>query len=460
MTKQHSFSQHIRCYKDKRLLSIFLFGMASGFPWVMIGSAMTAWLKEADLSRSAIGFFGVVFLTYSINFLWSPLLDRIKIPLLTKLLGLRRSWIFLTQCCIVLGCVYLSYVDVVNHLYFAGLVALGIAISSATQDIAIDAYRIDIINDDEKDKLTAGAAMATSGWWTGFGGLGSIPFFLADRPGWSWADVYLVLAGIMGLLMLTIFFSKEPNTKREQLQQNAEQAHQKMLFTEQLSTSNARRFLTWLSVTIIEPFREFFSRNGAKTALSILFFVFLFKIGEAYLGRMSVVFYKEIGFTNTDIGYFSKLLNWWVTIIFAFISSLFTIRYGIVRGLFIAGIAMSASNLLFALMAVVGPNKALFAITVLIDGFTGAWASVAFVAFISLMCNRAFTASQYALMASLGTFGRVSLGSLSGWFVDLMDGNWALFFIITAFMVIPSLVFLYSIRHKVAQLERENGNAT
>ena len=167
---------------------------------------------------------------------------------------------------------------------------------------------------------------------------------------------------------------------------------------------------------------------------------------------MSIVFYREIGFSNSDIAYYSKMINWAVTIVFSLIGSVFTMRYGILRGLFIGGIAMASSNLLFALMATVGPDKALFAFTVLVDGFTSAWGSVAFVALLSVLCNRTFTASQYALMASLGTFGRVMLGSYSGIMVDYLGGNWSLFFVLTALMVIPSLLFLYSIRKPLTEL--------
>ena len=208
----------------------------------------------------------------------------------------------------------------------------------------------------------------------------------------------------------------------------------------------------WLLTTLVAPIHEFFQRNGTKLAISILLFIFLFKLGEAYLGRMSIVFYREVGFSNSDIAYYSKMINWAVTIVFSLIGSVFTIRYGILKGLFIGGIAMASSNLLFAAMALVGPDKALFAFTVFVDGFTSAWGSVAFVALLSVLCNKTFSASQYALMASLGTFGRVMLGSYSGIMVDWLDGNWALFFVLTALMVIPSLVFLYIIRKPLTLL--------
>ena len=450
-TSNASFFAGLSHYRDKRLITIFCFGMASGFPWVMIGSALTAWLKDGGLSRGSIGLFGAIFAVYSINFLWSPLLDRVKLPLVSNRLGQRRSWIALTQWGIALSCIAMASLQL-DQLYLIAVCGLMIGIFSATQDIAIDAYRIDIIADGEKDKLSAASAMATAGWWTGYGGMGAIPFFLADAPNWQWNQVYYVLGGLMIALHLVVWLVKEPQTNRERMQAEAAEFYHSRLGL--LANQNAwNKLFTWLIVTLVEPFKEFFSRNGVRLALSVLLFIFLFKIGEAFLGRMSIVFYKELGFTNSDIGSLSKLLNWWVTIIFAVIGGLVNIRYGIYRGLMIAGIAMAASNLMFSVMANVGPSKPLFIATIIIDGFCAAWSSVALVAFISLLCNKAFSASQYALMASLGVLGRTVLASSSGFVVDGLDGNWSLFFAITAVMVIPSLVFLYSIRHRINELE-------
>lgn len=416
---------------------------------------MTAWLKEDGLSRSAIGFFGSIFIAYSINFLWSPLLDRIKLPYL----GLRRGWIFTTQIGIVVSCCILATMDISNSLYMIAIVSFGIALLSATQDIAIDAYRIDVIHPNEKDKMAGAASMATAGWWTGYGGLGAIPFFIADSPDWQWSEIYYVLAAIMAVLMLNALLVKEPITQREKTQEKAEAEYEEWLQEKGQVDSKWSAVNSWLLVTVVEPFRDFFTRNGTRFALAIIMFIFLFKMGEAFLGRMSIVFYKEIGFSNADIGAISKMLNWWVTIVFAVIGGMVNIRYGIYRGLLTGGIAMAASNLMFAWMAAVGPDKALFAATVFVDGFTAAWSSVALVAFISLLCNQAFSASQYALMASLGVLGRTSLASASGVLVDWMDGNWQAFFVLTALMVIPSLLFLYAIRDRIHALEARN-NAT
>ncbi len=404
----------------------------------MIGSVLSAWLKDEGLSRSAIGLFGIIFATYSFNFLWSPLVDKIKPPLL----GQRRGWIFAMQSCVVLLCLVMSQLTTDQDLFYVALVGLLIAIASATQDIAIDGFRIDCIAQDDKDGMSAASSVATAGWWTGYGGLGAIPFFLADMTSWTWPNIYLLLGALMALLMCATCFANEPQIDRDAL-------------LEKITAKNENQspVFHWIQSTLITPFAEFFNRNGVKLAASFLLFIFLFKIGEAFLGRMSIVFYKEIGFSNSDIATYSKLLNWWVTIVFSLLGGLVNIRYGIYRGLMIAGVAMAASNLLFALIAQTGPSTSLLAITVIVDGFTGAWSTVAMVAFISLLCNRAFSATQYALMASLSVAGRTLVASSSGLVVDSLEGNWSLFFILTAVMVIPSLCFLYSIRQHIKQVE-------
>ena len=404
----------------------------------MIGSVLSAWLKDEGLSRSAIGLFGIIFATYSFNFLWSPLVDKIKPPLL----GQRRGWIFAMQSCVVLLCLVMSQLTADQDLFYVALVGLLIAIASATQDIAIDGFRIDCIAQDDKDGMSAASSVATAGWWTGYGGLGAIPFFLADMTSWTWPNIYLLLGALMALLMCATYLANEPQIDREAL-------------LEKITAKDTKQspVFHWIQTTLVTPFAEFFNRNGVKLAASFLLFIFLFKIGEAFLGRMSIVFYKEIGFSNSDIATYSKLLNWWVTIVFSLLGGLVNIRYGIYRGLMIAGVAMAASNLLFALIAQTGPSTSLLAITVIVDGFTGAWSTVAMVAFISLLCNRAFSATQYALMASLSVAGRTLVASSSGFVVDSLEGNWSLFFILTAVMVIPSLCFLYSIRHHIKRVE-------
>lgn len=417
--------KYLVLYKDKRLFVVFILGALSGFPWVLIGSAMTAWLQESGLTRSAIGFFGSVFIVYAINFLWAPLLDRYKLPFLSQL-GRRRSWIVGMQIIIFLLVLCIAFTNPAINLMWTSILALGIAIASATQDVAIDAYRIEILDEAEKDKIPAAAAMTTSGWWTGYSLPGAVALILSDQAGIEWAHVYYFLSLFVIASIIFILFIKEPLAAK----------------TPDFESPLKRNAFFWLNETIVIPITEFFKRNGTKLALVILLFIFSFKIGEAFLGRMSIVFYKEIGFTNTDIGVYSKMIGWWVIIVFSVIASAINIRFGLVKGLFISGIAMAATNLMFTWIALVGPSKSLFAATIIVDNFTASFATVAFVSFISYLTSRTYTATQYALMASLGNLGRTTLAAFSGVLVDGLNGNWSVFFVITALMVIPALLLL------------------
>ncbi|QJD70419.1 MFS transporter [Marinobacterium sp. LSUCC0821] len=443
-----------RVYKDKRLLWVFLMGCSSGFPWVLIGSNMSGWLKDEGLSRTAIGFFGSIFAVYAFNFLWAPLVDRVRLPLLGRL-GQRRSWIFLCQGIMLIMILAITQADPggayqamgaptteagkIPGMMFISLVALLIAIASATQDIAIDAFRIDQFNVNETEKMPPASAMAVVGWWTGYSLPGYLAFVNADAIGWN--GVYAAMALIMALLMIFTLFVGEPEDRRSAIQNDMENSYQKRY--------GLGRFASWIAVTVVEPFADFIRRNGLSVAITLLAFIFMFKIGEAFLGRMSVVFYKEIGFTNEQIGEYTKMLGWVATVFFTLIGSAINVRFGVLKGLMIGGIAMAASNLMFALIAEMGPIEWLFAATIIVDNFTTAFSTVAFVAFLTALTGRAFSASQYALLASLGNLGRTTLAGFSGSMVDSLAGNWSLFFIITTLMVIPSLVMLWLLRDKL-----------
>lgn len=428
-----SWREALSSYADIRLLWIFMLGCASGFPWVLIGSNMSGWLKDAGLSRAAIGYFGSVTIVYAINFLWAPLLDRVKLPLLHRLLGQRRSWIFCMQLLILAATLSIAFTNPGHSLLFTSLLAMAIAMASSTQDIAIDAYRIDIIADD-KIRLAPAAAIAVIGWTTGYSLPGYLAFSNADQYGWP--AVYLGMAVIMLLLMLFTLLIKEPDNQRDALQQLAEQHYR------QLHLAGQNHYILWLSVTVIEPFADFFRRNGWQLAFAMLSFVFLFKLGEAFLGRMSIQFYREVGYSNEQIADYSKLVGWLAAIIFTLLGSAINIRFGIIKGLFIGGIAMAGSNLMFAWIAISGPKPELFIATILIDNFTTAFSTVAFVSFLTFLTGKAFSATQYALLASLGNLGRTTLASFSGELVDILGGNWPLFFVITSLMVVPSLLLL------------------
>ena len=423
-------------YRDVRLLYVFLLGCSSGFPFVLIGSNLSGWLTDAGLSRSSIAVVGAVFGFYTLNFLWSPLVDRLKLPLVHRLLGQRRSWIFTLQGVILATTLLMAYTNPAAHLGWTAALALLVAIAGATHDIAIDAYRIEIIGKDEH-RVPAASAMGIVGWWTGYSLPGYLAFANADAVGW--AGIYVWMAVITGLLMMFTLIVREPLTDRDALQRAAELRYAGMLH---MGSGRWQRFVLWLTVTVVEPFADFFRRNGWKLALSILLFVFLFKIGEAFLGRMSIVFYREVGYSNEQIAYYSKLVGFGLTVLFTLIGSSINIRYGIVRGLFIGGVAMAASNLMFSWIALVGPSEPLFMAAIVVDNFCAAFSTVAFVSLLTWLTGKTFSGSQYALLASLGNLGRTVMASSSGAMVDFLGGNWALFFLITALMVTPGLLLL------------------
>jgi len=449
--KKQSLSETFSVYFDKRMLRILLLGAISGFPWVLIGSSLSLWLKEDGLSRSTVGWAGLIFAVYAFNYLWAPLIDRIQIPYLTKKIGHRRGWIVLMQILILISLFLWSVIDPSENLALVISVGLLIAIASATQDITVDALRIEQISENEGKSMAAGAAMAVVGWWSGYKLGGVLSLFSADfleNLGFQnyWQLTFLILGILIILMNIGLMFVNETDSTERQINQKEND----QLIAGKFQNSNfLTKTITWISGTISGPIISFFKKNGFQIALGILGFVFLFKVGEAFLGRMSIIFYKEIGFSKSDIAIYSKTLGWITTVIFTLLGGLFVIRSGVLKAMFLAGILMASTNLLFSLLAWSGKSEILFAIAVIFDDIAAAFATVAFVAFISLLVDRTYTATQYALLASIGTAGRTTLASSSGALVDWLNGDWGVFFILTAIMVIPSLIILWIIRNKL-----------
>ncbi len=449
--KKQSLSEAFKVYFDQRMIKILLLGAISGFPWVIIGSSLSLWLKEDGLSRSTIGWAGLIFAVYAFNYLWAPLVDRIKIPWLTNKVGHRRGWIITMQTLILICLIFWSLINPSANLALVISIGLIIAIASATQDITVDALRIEQIGETEGKSMQAGAAMSVVGWWTGYklGGvvaLNSADFF--QQAGFEnyWQITFLVLGILIIGCNIGLMFINEPKV----INRTESQMKTDRMIEDKLGSSNIfTKIIAWLTGTIIGPVISFFKKNGFNIAIAILGFVFLFKIGEAFLGRMSVIFYKEIGFTKSDIALYSKGLGWLTTVIFTLLGGIFAIRSGVIKAMFVSGIMMASTNLLFSLLAWSGKSELLFAIAVIFDDMAAAFATVAFVAFISMLVDRTYTATQYALLASIGTAGRTTLAASSGALVDWLNGDWGIFFIITAIMVIPSLIFLYMIKDKL-----------
>ena len=454
--KKQSFSETFSIYFDRRMLKILLLGAISGFPWVLIGSSLSLWLKEDGLSRSTIGWAGLIFGVYAFNYLWAPLVDRVQIPFLTKKIGHRRGWIIFMQIIILFSLILWSISNPTLNLAFVISVGLIIAVASATQDITVDALRIEQIGENEGKSMAAGAAMAVVGWWSGYKLGGVISLFSAEflqNKGFEnyWQLTFLILGILIILMNVGLMFINETggNVRRTKQKENDK------LISKRLGSENLfSQFLIWIGGTISGPIISFFKKNGFSIAIGILGFVFLFKVGEAFLGRMSIIFYKEIGFSKSDIAIYSKTLGWITTVLFTLLGGLFVIRSGVLKAMFVAGIIMASTNILFSVLAWSEKSEILFALAVIFDDIAAAFATVAFVAFISLLVDRTYTATQYALLASIGTAGRTTLASSSGALVDWLNGDWGIFFILTALMVIPSLIILWIMKNKLKLSEK------
>ena len=449
--RKQTLAESFSVYCDRRMIKILLLGSISGFPWVIIGSSLSLWLKEDGLSRSTIGWAGLIFAVYAFNYLWAPIIDRVKIPWLTNRIGHRRGWIVLMQAIILICLICWSAINPTANLALVISIGLIIAIASATQDITVDALRIEQIGEHEGKSMQAGAAMAVVGWWTGYKLGGVVALYSAEffqKIGFEnyWQITFLILGIVVIACNIGLIFVNEPQVK--DIKSFQEQTDK--LIEQKLGASNIIiKSAAWITGTVAGPIMSFFKKNGFNIALGILAFIFLFKIGEAFLGRMSVIFYKEIGFTKSDIALYSKGLGWVTTVIFTLLGGLFAIRSGVIKAMFISGVLMAATNLLFSILAWSGKSELLFAVAVIFDDMAAAFATVAFVAFISMLVDRTYTATQYALLASIGTAGRTTLAASSGTLVDWLNGDWGIFFIITAIMVIPSLIFLYMIKDKL-----------
>lgn len=448
MLAQSSWREVAAAYRAPVMRTVLVNGIVSGFPWTIFGSLLSLWLQSAGYSRSQIGIFALLTLPYALNLLWAPLVDT---GALFKrfALGARHSWIIAMQCILLLCLLLTASLDIGNHITLLAVVMLIVAFAGATQDVAIDAWRIEQTSSIAPAFTAAGAAVSTIGWWTGYGlggalSIGSLQWLEIHFPQRSWQMSYLLLAVLVVLCIVALLYTRRivPEVHKPQPKRTTSTAKHAHTDTKPWPAfiSNLRA----LCQLYIHPVRSFVRNYGFKLGSTLLAAIFLFKLGEAFLGKMSIVFYGEY-FSKNDIALYSKTFGALSYCLFAFVGSLLSVRFGLLRGMVIGGILMAATNLLFALLPHY-PNTALFAFTVAADQMTTGISSVAFVAFISQLCDRFHTATHYAALASLGNLARTTLASSSGLVVDGLGGNWSLFFIITSLMVLPSLLLLLWMR--------------
>ena len=424
----YPFSNHtfITLVFDRRFRAIFLFGMASGLPSSLVFATLSIWLREEGISRTSIGLIGAVATPYAINFLWAPLLDRFRWGKLTGKLGQRRSWILICQIILVPSVVVMGFCDPKHALMTLGACAFLVSFASATQDVAIDAYRIEILRPDE---YGAGAATAIYGWHTGAFLTGAGALYIAAYGGWMTA--YIVAGCIIGVVAVGTFLVQEPEHPKEMNE----------------VPSGVRN---WFITAVISPIGEVFSRLGWMVILVFGLIVF-YKFGDAMLGRMAGVFYVDLGFSKIEIANYSKSIGLFATLLGVGVGGWVCTRVGVIRAMYLGAALMMVTNLSFGLLAHTGKDFGFLAGVVFFDNLTGGAATTAFVAYLSGLCNVAFTATQYALFASLGNFARIQLGSISGWAVDILSGEWSLFFVLVAVTSLPSIFLLWFLTKRQTQ---------
>jgi PAT family beta-lactamase induction signal transducer AmpG len=405
-------------YLQPNVLIVFAMGFASGLPLLLTLSTLSLWLAEAGIDKTTIGLFALVGLPYSIKFLWSPVIDRMPLPPFTTLLGRRRGWAIAIQALLILAILAMALTDPRIDAGMTALAALAIAFLSASQDIVIDAYRIEILSEREQG---AGAAATQAGYRLGLLASGAGALFIADAFGWFAA--FVAMAVLMGISMLVVLIAPEPAVDPGA--------------AEPRSDRRSARVLAQLKLAVFDPLAEFFTRSGW---LPILAFILLYKFGDAFAGVMANPFYVEMGFTKTEIASVSKVFGLVATLAGVFIGGAVVARIGVLRALLWCGILQMLSNLMFAAQAIAGHNILVLFATIGLENFSGGMGSAAFVAYLSILCNVAYTATQYALLSSFMAFGRTALSSTSGWLADHVD--WVLFFVTSTVLAVPGLLLL------------------
>lgn len=407
-----------RIYMDKRMLTMIALGFSSGFPLLLVFGTLNLWLKDAGISYAAIGLFSLVKTPYSFKWAWSPLIDRIRLPLFCRL-GRRRGWALFTQIILMLSILCMSTVNPSATPLTMAFFAVLVTIASASQDIVLDAYRIESFSSKEQG---AGVAIFVLGYRFGliFSGAGAI--WMASVMSWNNVYVIMSLGALIG--MIAILCSKEPAQDSKKTQVS-------------YSGSLRKRIKKFLLTAVYDPFKDFMRKPDWAI---ILLFIFFYRMSDAYMGPMAYPFYDDMGFSKVEIAYVSKLYGMIATILGGIAGGLIINRFGIMKSLFWFGLLQGITNLMFVAQSYAGHNIYLLTVTISLDNISAGMGTTALVAYLSSLCNIAYTATQYALLSSLMSFARDLFAATSGFLADHV--SWDIFFFITALMVIPGLILL------------------
>jgi PAT family beta-lactamase induction signal transducer AmpG len=421
-------------YRHQRVLAMLFLGFSAGLPFLMVFSTLSAWLRDLGVSRTAIGFFAWIGITYSIKVIWAPIVDRVPIPILTRMLGKRRSWMLVGQIGIALGLIGMASVDPTTDLSKVALFALLVAFSSATQDIAIDAYRIEAV---VKERQAAMAATYILGYRLALLVAGAGSLYIATYA--SWPSAYLSMAALMLIGMLTALIVTEPVRHQDREGVMFEQRVIDFMSRSAALPTWLRKTIAWLIGAVVCPFADFFSRNG-WWAVVILMFIGVFRLSDLAMGIMANPFYLDLGFTKTEIANIAKIFGFFMSVAGSFAGGVLVVRYGIMRPLLLGAIMVAATNLLFAFLAMVGPDKFWLAVVISADNVSAGLSNAVFIAYLSSLTNQAYTATQYALFSSFMTLPGKVISGFSGFIVD--GYGYISFFVYAAAIGIPAILLV------------------
>ncbi len=419
-------------YGDRRVLAILFLGFSEGLPLALTGSTLNVWLREEGVSKTGIGLFALVTLPYALKFLWAPLIDRLRLPVLTRLFGRRRGWALVTQAGLIVALLGLSATDPGTQLWWTALFAVAVAFCSASQDIVVDAYRVEVL---DENRQAAGAAVLVLGYRFGMLAAGAGALFIAEFHGWRVA--YEAMAALVLVGMVTILVNREPNVAVTPESLERERQVAAWLAARPHLSGRMARLLAWLYGAVVAPFAQFMSRRGWVVMLA---FIATYKLGEVLAGVMSAPFYVDLGFSKAEIAAVTKLFGLWATIIGGLLGGLLVGRVGVLHGLMVGGVLQMVSNISYVMLAWAGHDVSALAVTVAVENVCGGIATAAFVAYLSSLCNVAYTATQYALLSSFYKLGGDLFGASSGWLADRMD--WVSFFLLSMAGAVPALLLL------------------
>ena len=422
-----------RYYLQRPVLVIFFLGFSGGLPFPLVYSTLTYWLAEADIVRSTISTFAWLGLAYSLKFLWSPLVDAVRLPVLSRVLGHRRSWLLLSQVALLSGLAAMATIDPATNMTTFALIAVAVAFSSATQDIVIDAYRIESAEQRLQGVMAASyqygyrvaVIVATAG-----------ALFIAEAA--SWIAAYQAMAVCMGVGLVTTLVCREP-VERGSL---ASQLHGSVL----------EKSGQWIFIAVIKPLADFVGRYRGW-GFVFLGFIASFYISDRVLGIMAMPFYEDLGFTKPQVATVAKVYGLWVSIIGAAAGAVAVVRFGLARCVVAASVFIVSTNLFFALLAVSGPKVSLLTLTISFDNFALGFGSTIMIAYMSSLVNMEFSATQYALLSSINTFFGKLLAGYSGE-VQLALG-WLNFFFYAAATGIPAILLSILVAKRLRETESE-----